>query len=221
MKDTDFDIGVLKPIGISSDTLVYLIILFCFVLLALSRADNYNYISNLFKVLFNRNHNNKYFSLKSRSSYLLTMNFFIVFSLFINHIIFYQSNFRYYYNIPTILIVIFCFIILIFIRQFISYLLAKWFNRSNYFDVFNMIYFYQIVGVLLLPIICVGFFYTNQVKIYFFSFSLILILTAYVYFLIKSFRVALQLRISLLYIILYLCTLEILPILFIERYLLS
>ena len=76
---------------------------------------------------------------------------------------------------------------------------------------FNFVLIFQVTGLLLIPCTIIAS-YSAVAKEEFVYITLIILALVYVYRLVRGVLIGLTNRISLIYIILYLCTLEILPI---------
>jgi len=217
MNPRDFDIGVLKPILTYSEPLSWVAITLCLILISLARLSNFNYISGLFKL--STNYNQKLSSIRTRPSYLLLCNYVLISSVYLNMILGFDPDTNFNTFLPSILTIFLIFIILQILKVGSMLLLANWFGRKVYFDVSNLLRYYQIIGVIMVPLIVLSFFQNDQIRYWFIIMALIPGLLIYLYFMYKSLKTAIQFNISFFYIILYLCTLEILPPVLLVRYL--
>ena len=217
MNPRDFDIGVLSPIANSLDALSWFTLFICLILIAIARATNYGYILELFNP--STNFNQKSITLNSRSSYALLINYLLISALYLT--LLFNEYGGSQMNTLFFLIVFLSFTVLLSIKIGIMYLLANWFNRKFYFDINNSLRYFQIIGILLVPIVGFTFFQSTETKHIFLIINTFIGISTFIYFLYKSLKVAIQLNISLFYIILYLCTLEILPTLLLGKYLLG
>lgn len=160
---------------------------------------------------------------KITPEYAIVLNFYnfifvVILSLCLAFIILYiQKNFigvlpenDFYFYLKTSGIILLFFILKLFLNLFFSLL----FNLNNI--ILKIIYikssylnFLTLVLIIWLPFI---FFMTNhQVIIFYFGMSISLILSLYFYFLILKINLKLAIK-YFVYFILYLCTLEIAPI---------
>ncbi len=217
MNSSDFDIGVLTPIAGFQDPVTWIIMLLCIVLIGLARLNNFSYIFELFNPSTNYNH--KMISLTSRSSYFLLINFFLITSLFFAE--FFDDAFSQKINssIHPVFIILSAFTVFLTLKVGLMLLIANWFKRKVLFDINNLLHYYQIMGIILVPIIGISYFQGDIVRFWATIIILVSGLSLFLYFSYKSLKLALQYNISFFYIILYLCTLEIMPLLLIVRYL--
>ncbi len=216
MNPRDFDIGKLVPIQSNSMYLVLFLLLLGIVLVAFARIIKPNHIQGLFST--STNMNKKILSTLSASSYLLVFNYIITLSvyiyLFIGPTLLNDNAFK----LPKLPFLIILIILFHTLKIGILFLLSNWFNRKLYFDIANNLKYYQIIGLVMLPITALGF-YPNQELHNFILLIGIVTLAIFGFTLrLKSFNEARQYNISYFYIILYLCTLEILPILIILKF---
>ena len=127
----------------------------------------------------------------------------------------------YMYNPPsTYYLWLFFYLFSIFIVYFLILRLLHYFvgfvietqNFINEFDQ-NLFYYYRVLGVLLLPIL-VFIPYTNKItSLYLLFLAGVLFFIIFVMRWLRSFVISFNHRVSFLYMILYLCALEILPLL--------
>lgn len=216
MNSFKFDIGVLNLINDNQAYFTVTILILCLILIALDRYFNPNHLSNLFSFKINLN------QLKQTTSYsrliLLQFNFLLIASLIIYDIVKYISEDNFFDNI----IYYFSILGLVFIYHLFKilslYFISLIFSRKHLFDLDNWFKFTNSLGVISLPIILLFIFQSNSYKPTFYLTALIILSIVFLIFLIKNLRSAIVDKISFLYIILYLCTLEILPILLILQY---
>jgi len=196
------------------------IVLVCLILVIVSRLSNYDYISKLFKRHNNFNSNAN--SLSKLSSILLIVNYYLVISLFIWQFII-ELNVLTLNTYLLFGIVLVSLVSLSTFKIISIYMIDILFKRKNHFHIRYHLSFTQIIGILALPLYVFSFFlFPNQNldlflnvsihKIDIYLFVLILFSLTILFREFKSLFTALNNRISLLYIILYLCTLEILPL---------
>ncbi len=104
-------------------------------------------------------------------------------------------------------------------KNLLIFIIAFVFKRRDYFHIQNHFSFYQIIGVIFVPLFILSYFLGDFVvfnksitMLETYTFFGLLALIILVIRELKSLFTALTKSISLFYIILYLCTLEILPI---------
>lgn len=199
---------------IQLDWLNWIVILLCLISIIVSRVSDYSYIQNLFKR--NNNFNTNAITLKKLSSLSLLFNYYLIISLFIwqyiiitNNNLFSQSVLFFILITGVISLSVFKFIII--------FIIDTLFLQRNHFHIKLHLSYYQILGIVLVPLYILSYkldmFLTNDINkadVYV-IFAVIVVLITVIRE-IKSLFTALKNRISLFYIILYLCTLEILPL---------
>jgi|GEM_PF-1913395 len=152
---------------------------------------------------------------KGLPSYFLSLNYFIVISLYIwNYYIINNDNEK-----PYSLFIIFLIIISISFTKILTiYLIDILFKRKNHFHLKLHFQFYQLLGAILLPLYVLTYFFEPKYLMisyfYIFILAILLLITRE----ILSLFTALNNRISLFYLILYLCTLELLPIALVAKF---
>ena len=218
MNPKDFDIGVFQMLNSTSYAFFWLFAIIGLISITLAKVNNTTYISSLFQL--SKNYNQKLFSIQSISAPLLIFNYLISLTLFIFifcesiSITNTQSQFK---LLTTIFIGVLAFHIL---KTSFQYLIANWFLRKDMFEIKFAFRQYQIVGLILLPLIIFSTYQSANFKLYTSILSLIIIAVGYILYWYYSFKDSRQYKISLLYNFLYLCTLEILPVILILKLLL-
>ncbi len=152
---------------------------------------------------------------KGLPSYFLSLNYFIIVSLFIwNYYIIINTNSLY----NSLFIVLAIVIGISFLKLLIIFIIDFLFKRKDHFHIKLHFQFYQLLGVILLPLYILTYFFEpkNLLLTYFYILILIILLLIVREFI--SLFTALNNRISLLYLILYLCTLELLPIILVAKF---
>ncbi len=204
----------LTPILHSIDWTDWLVLSLCVVTLLISRLLNFEYLTTFYKKVPG------FYSINKASVVSLLLNFILLSSFFIKQILtFYKTSFSFLTNNSLLLYLIIFIIILsvIIIKIALLYFLRVLFNAKVSFTIYFHLKYFQIIGLLLLPLFLYSYFIDSEIKIYFFTGAFIIYILLILMREVEIFLVALKQKISLLYIILYLCTLEILPlILFIK-----
>lgn len=146
---------------------------------------------------------------KGLPSYFLSLNYFIVLALFLWNYYSITTNTKEIYS----LFIIFAIIIGVsFLKIFAIYSIDVLFRRKKHFHLKLHFQFYQLIGVILLPLYVLTYFLESEHLITSYYYILILSILLLIIRETLSLFTALNNRISLLYLILYLCTLELLPI---------
>jgi hypothetical protein len=196
-----------------------ILIISCFMLFAISQYGYVKRMQKIIKAFFT----NRFFIQFSRegglyterASMLLFISYILAFSLFI------FNSYKFYFPISVFPSLNFLIYLKVLIGVIIFYLLKMalfWFNgyifrasneTSDY--VLNLYLFGQITGICLLPVIVITTYFENN-KIVLYAGAVVIILLS-IYRLLKGFVIALsKSKVSAYYIFLYLCTLEILPL---------
>jgi len=191
--------------------------------LALLAFVRYNYNSYIKLVLFstiNYQASNIIYqeNNKSKSSYILLFIFLISsgifsFQLFKRFAPNYPLN-HYWIIIP---VVIFALVLFIIINKFLNYISGKIFLQEEISSEYNhnITVFHQSIGIILLPItILISYTKTPNSFIYM---GIVFYTTIYLLKIIRLFKININKQLNFLYMFLYLCTLEIIPLLYIIK----
>ncbi len=204
----------LTPINHSIDWSDWVVLSLCVITLLISRIFNFEYINTFHKK------NPDFYSTNKASVYSLVINFILTASFFLKQVIttFNFSNSFFNNNSTLIYLTLFFTISGIIILKFLTlYTLRILFNTKYSFTIYYHLKYYQIIGLLMLPLFLFTYFIQIEIKSYVFLVAFIIYGLLIIIREVEIFITALKQKISLLYIILYLCTLEILPlILFIK-----
>ncbi len=193
------------------------------ILLALSRFGSSNYIGIFSRILLKNNSINKVvqeeFTLSSPGSILLIFNYIIssttlLYLAYLHYFI--HDDLKLFYFLPIIPIYFFLWPLLCF--NFLSFITNEKAAFSE--NKKNVIVLSQIMGVLF-SIILLLWAFNLKWSIYFIYSFIFLICFFWLYKFLRGIIFSFQHNISWYYIILYFCTLEILPIISIYLYLLS
>jgi hypothetical protein len=110
--------------------------------------------------------------------------------------------------------------ILLLIRYILTLLTSHIFNQQIYFReyLYHILIIYKNLGIVFIPIVFCIAYIQEDLHIYFIIFALVLTALGYLFRFIKGFQLIIKKDILIFYLILYLCTLEILPILFYYKF---
>ncbi len=156
-----------------------------------------------------------------RVGLILDINFLVIFGLFI-YLVFAHFNINplslkpfYAYLLYTAILAI-----LLLIRYILTLLTGHIFNQQIYFReyLYHILIIYKNLGIVFIPIVFCIAYIQEDLRIYFIIFALVLIAMAYLFRFIKGFQLIIKKDALIFYLILYLCTLEILPILFYYKF---
>jgi hypothetical protein len=109
---------------------------------------------------------------------------------------------------------------LLLVRYILTSLTGSIFNRQEYFReyLYHVLVIYKNLGIVLIPVVfCIAYIQEN-LRIYFIIFALGIIAAAYLFRFIKGFQIIIKKDVLIFYLILYLCTLEIIPVLFYYKF---
>lgn len=200
------------------------IVLFTAILMfATIRYSYIKYISHLFLSLFNYPTSLRMFSEKnypvSHAAYRLDVIFYLSFSLFVYQATVYaeiksaSASFLYFTLVLGFVLGYF------FLKKFIYSMLGVIFKTqgesSEY--LFNIDSFNRTLGLILLPVIALISFSPAEKPIFFIFSGLVLVITFNIVLLQRGISILLKKQFSIIYLFLYLCTLEFLPLLLIYK----
>jgi hypothetical protein len=150
-----------------------------------------------------------------RAFLLMNINFVLIFSLFILLLArFFEISFtsHYFYDYLLILLIV---VGILLVRLLILYLAASLFNSMR--AMIEHIHISYLVnknlGLILLPLVFSAIYVTGTLSKILLISGMVLFLVATIYKLIRSFQIIIKNGVLLYYAILYLCTLELLPLL--------
>ena len=187
--------------------------------------SEYAHIPNLFKQRNNINSNQTNF--KKLTSLALIVNYYVITTLFIWQF----CLTKYMPNINSAILFLYLLSVVFIVsnlKLIMILVIDTLFNRRDHFHIRLHLYYFQVLGLIVLPIYVLSFYlgdniaqdsflngYFTKMNLYFVA--ALLFITIIIIREIKSLLTALNNRISLLYIILYLCTLEILPLILVIK----
>ena len=230
VKQSFFTSHLLRPTGfnikereIINPGWIHIMIFICFLLFATAQYGYFRRMQQIFKAYFV----NRLFNQLSRDGGLLSerVSIFLFISFVLSFSLFIFKIYDFYYDVPSS--VIYSFILYtkivagVLLFYFLKMLLYKscgyiFKSAKETSDYILTIYIYgQVVGVILLPIIVVATYINNVFIIYI---GLTVIALLYIYRLFRGITITISnVKISAYYIFLYLCTLEILPLLLLTK----
>ena len=156
-----------------------------------------------------------------RVGLVLNINFLLILGLFI-YLVFahFHINPLSLKPLPAYLLYTGILTILLFIRYILTSLTGSIFDRQEYFReyLYHILVIYKNLGIIFIPIVfCIAYIQEN-LRIYFIIFALVLITLAYLFRFIKGFQIIIKKDVLIFYLISYLCTLEIMPVLFYYKF---
>jgi hypothetical protein len=152
-----------------------------------------------------------------RVGLILNINFLLILGLFI-YLVFAHFNINplSLKPFPAYLIYTGMLTILLLIRYILTSLTGWIFNQEVYFReyLYHILIIYKNIGIVFIPIVfCIAYIQEN-LRIYFIIFALALLALGYLFRFVKGFQLIIKKDVLIFYLILYLCTLEIMPVLF-------
>ncbi len=151
-----------------------------------------------------------------RVSFILNFIYAIVLAAFILKTFeFYEIKIFNFSKFETLLILINFIIILSVMRLFILNLVGLIFNSTQIFNeyIHNNFIINKNLGLFLFPLLIMQVYIAEEIKIIFIITGISLIIISYIIRFYRGFQIIIKKDIFLFYLILYLCTLEILPVL--------
>lgn len=179
--------------------------------LKLVLLSTFNYQSSV--LLWKENKNNK-----ARSFYFLLIIFFISISLFVFAI--FQSFFQEFtekYILFIIPITLFTIGVLINLNKIANYFSGKIFIQEELSSEYNsnINIFNQSVGLILFPITILIYF--TKATDFFVYTGIVMFFLIYFLKIIRLFKININKQLNILYMFLYLCTLEIIPLIYLYK----
>lgn len=193
------------------------------VLIATVRFSYSKYVSNLFQSLLNSSTAFRMFREKNytilHGAFRLDLLFYIIFSVFVYQVIgFFQLELI--YNKLAFFASIFGLVFAyFFLKKMIYRLLGLIFERGSETNEYLFIVdnFNRTLGIILFPVVALINYYPADRPVYMVVTGLIVVGVFYLFLLQRGFLILLKKHFSIFYLFLYLCTLEILPLLLIYK----
>ncbi|UKN03635.1 DUF4271 domain-containing protein [Paracrocinitomix mangrovi] len=202
------------PLHINYEVIFWICMAINLLFIAIAKTLNQQYISLLFNTaIYNRyliQNTQEELKLNSTSSILLTITYFLNLAALSSYQLAFGYNEVILYFVGTLLAASLIKWLVMWILIFVTE------NRSGISEhIMNHFIFYQLGGIILTPILILSHFFNENIHE-----TIVLACLIFAGFLIlfreaQSILRALKARISILYIILYLCTLELVPLILI------
>jgi len=197
----------------------WLIAIFLISLIIIAWTNYYysKYLRQLFKAFINLRASLKLYEasniLIGRSSTALTFNFFIIMSLTLFLFIEYFIKIKITPNFMFLALFL-MIIIIYFIKNFFIFLLGKIVNISKTAAIYNynIGIYNQVLGIIIAPLLLFVTYFNVKYILIFFGIILITLLLIYIARVVRTIKIFLYEHFSLLYLFLYLCIVEILPL---------
>lgn len=156
-----------------------------------------------------------------RVGFVLNINFIFIFGLFI-YLVLNHFNINPFSLKPILAYLVYTstFAIILLIRYILTVLTGLVFNQETLFReyLYHILIIYKNLGIFFIPVVFCAAYIQENLRIYVIIFALVLIAMAYVFRFIKGFQIIIKKDVLIFYLILYLCTLEILPVLFYYKF---
>jgi hypothetical protein len=208
---------------LNSDWILLLLVAICF-FLALTRNYFEKYLIQIFRSIFSRQAADKLFEnrnvLIDRFSYILNFIYSLSFGLFIFQVFDYFKvhplNLPAYLNYCVYFLVLLLFYCLLVVTCSMA---GTIFDLKTVFKKYlhNQLLFNKIFGILLTPLVAILSFIDQDYKLYLIFAGGLLFIFIYLLKTFRGIKIILEYPLSIFYLILYFCTLEILPLLVIYK----
>jgi len=222
--DAGINNGKTSLFDMSPDWLMVIVII-CLIVLAWLKLFYHKFINQTITSFWNYQLSKKEFSNRNifarRVAFILNLNFIFIGGLFfylvLNH---FQINpislkpFPYYLYLTGILAS------LLFIRYILLIMTGYIFNRQEYFKEYlhQILLIYKNIGIYFIPLVIVIAYVHPNSRIYLIITGLVLIVMAYLFRFIRGIQIIIKKDVLIFYLILYLCTLEILPVVIYSKF---
>ena len=156
-----------------------------------------------------------------RIGLVLNINFLLIFGLFI-YLVFAHFNINplSLKPFPAYLLYTGIITILLLIKYILTSLAGKIFNQEETFReyLYHILIIYKNLGIVLIPIVFCIAYIPEDLRIYFIIIALAIVALSYLFRFVKGFQLIIKKDVLIFYLILYLCTLEIMPVLFCYKF---
>lgn len=156
-----------------------------------------------------------------RVGFVLNINFLLIFGLFI-YLVLNHFNINPFSLKPILACGVYTTIlsIILLIRHMLITITGIIFNRQTLFGeyLYHILIIYKNLGIFFIPIVFGIAYIQENLRIYLIIFALAIIVFAYIFRFFKGFQIIIKKDVIIFYLILYLCTLEILPVLFYYKF---
>jgi hypothetical protein len=216
--DAEINNGQTSVYDMSPDWLMGIIII-CLIVLAWLKLFYHKFINHTVISFWNFQLSKKEFRNRNifarRVAFILNLNFILIGGLFIylvlNHL---QINplqlkpFPYYLCLTIILAS------LLLIRHILLIMTGYIFNRQEYFKEYlhQIFLIYKNIGIYFIPLVIAIAYVHDNLRIYLIITGLVLLVMAYLFRFVRGIQIIIKKDVLIFYLILYLCTLEILPV---------
>lgn len=209
---------------INNDWIVVLLLI-ALVLFATVRRGWSKYLGNLFQSVVNYSTSNRMFREQNYSfqhaSFRLDVYFYLVFSVFLYQLIhFFRIDFS-IQNYQLYLLILAGVWIFFMVKKFLYRFTGVVFESSGETSefLFNLDNSIRVIGLLIFPIVAIISFspFNNlTIPVYF---GILIVSAVYFLLLFRGFLILLKKQFSIIYLFLYFCTLEILPLVLVYKFL--
>ena len=213
-KPTGFQ-GTLHPSLPVSESWVFMVLASLFILLIISIANNPVWIRESIRTFFQVNERSSYYLKNNSSQFQTRILLFIfnagVFSMYCLLLYFEPGT---GFHISKLILFYAVTVVFLLLKEGISRMLAFVFLDKTSFRLMHESYFniLSYLGITLFPLLTLQIYFPDNLKVYAATAGLILCIMTAILIIIKLFQIFFHKSISFFYILLYLCTLEILPL---------
>lgn len=212
-----------KPLGIENWQII--ILFSCLFLIAFVKGVNQNRFKNMAKSIVSKQavieilRGEKIFF--NRTNLILNVVYLCVFSLYIQHFFYiHQKNltnsFELIYFFKIVLFLAIYFMSQLLFNAILNFIFDTKEIQMEY--IFNTSLFNNFLGVLMVPLLFLIYFTTLQNSVFFNNFILVIVFIILLFRTIRYIKIGATKNISNLHIFLYICTLEILPLIVIIKF---
>jgi hypothetical protein len=207
------------------NNLLLVLLLTSFILLAWTKSQFGKYVTQILRAVLN--YNDAYKLYRDQNA-LIDRVYFIVNVIFILSGGLYCYHLLYWFK-PTLLqhrpflIMMFCFSFILglfFFRYVVNKVLGYVLQQFKTFDeyIHSSFIYYKAFGLFLLPLVSIISFISEKYRFVFIVFGIVIFFLLYFISIFRATRIMLQKGVLLFYWILYLCTVEFLPILLLYKF---
>jgi hypothetical protein len=205
------EINEAKPHLVNYDAIFWVLMGLNVLFIAIAKTLKPNYLKFLFiTAVINRQllqNTQEELKLRSVTSILLTLTYFNCLAIVISSLVDFNNG-----ALILLFLSIFLGAALLKLVLIKSMVFLTKVSEGSQEHIFNHFIFYQIAGVILSPILIITHFAPESIQTFVIVFSVSLLILLIIVREIQSFFRAINIKVPLLYIILYLCTLELLPL---------
>ena len=207
------------------NNLLLILLLTSFILLAWTKSQFGKYVTQLLRAVISYNDAYKLYrdqnALVDRVYFIVNLIFTLSGGLFCYHLLYWFKPSLLEYQPFVIMLYCFSFILAIyFFRYIINRILGYVLFQFKTFDeyIHSSFIYYKAFGLFLLPLVSIISFISEKYRFIFIVFGIVIFFLLYFISIFRATRIMLQKGILLFYWIMYLCTVEFLPIMLLYKF---